>query len=210
MARKMKLVSEDLYNKFMNLKETDMPLNHQDQLVKNKKNILSSSDLTDDLKAMFYNEISREIYEKKMKDLKRPILVKNVEEEKSVVNQPTVQPAQTPAKKNMENVGITDYGDILANVNSKRATPILSELLKIGITANQNKNIIIGGQSVKGSNIEEILNCLINSNKSREQVIGLSNVFEKIKKSNISLAVFPDGIKKLLNKNKTSKWATLK
>src|ERR1700688_272817 len=94
MAKRMKLVPESLYKKFMRMDE-----DHEDHLKSSKSSVLSA-DLPDDIKAIMYQDYVRQLREKKTSDENIPQLVKIMSTlASSTVQAPTAQVstmAQTP------------------------------------------------------------------------------------------------------------------
>jgi hypothetical protein len=72
MAKRMKIIPEHLYKKFMDLDDT-----LENRLKESKKNVFDR-EIPDEIKAVLYQNFQRQLHAKHMSDEKTPILVKNV------------------------------------------------------------------------------------------------------------------------------------
>lgn len=88
MAKRMKLVSEQLFKHLMNIQD-----NYQNKLENSRDNIIKAN-LPDDIKNLLYQNYSRQIYKKQLYDENIPLLVKNKVEKNTIP--PIIPPILNP------------------------------------------------------------------------------------------------------------------
>jgi hypothetical protein len=197
MAKKMKLVPQGVYERLMK-GQTQIPvddeLQRDQELRQQKRNILSASDIPDDLKALLYQDFARQFVEHKLKSEKRPMLVKNVDD--------TNQPSSSSSKLSNTDSSMPrteqqkEY--VIKMVGSKRTEPIINLMKENGIDFNANNNITVNGSAVPRSNIVDILKCLTNASVSRDQIHGLDEVIKVLKSSTAQKTLFPSGVRRII------------
>lgn len=205
MAKRMKLVPESLYNKFMlQNREED---NHEDTILHGKNRVLNSTELPDDLKVLLFQEMARNLTTKIGNRKKKPVLVKNVSDSSSLEasTAPKLDNAKSPVP------GSTVPGLVPDNqkpgpssaitsrrpIESKQETSIQNFLKANNIKVNEFDEVMINNVPIHMSEYSTIIDILTGANVPKREVIGLSDVLNKLSAVDVPRTLFPAKVRKL-------------
>lgn len=136
MARKMKVVPESWYKKILaSNSQQDVDLDLEEKLKAEKTNIFGNSTIPDEVKILLLQNLNRQLIDNKRQDDKKPLLVKNAENETA-----TEQPSTVISKPTREVSGATL--DVLLNNTTGRGRKILEFLQANGVKITADKVIV--------------------------------------------------------------------
>lgn len=165
MSRRMRVVSEQDYMLLESLKKR--PKN--EQLEEKKIATLDQNiDISDDVRAILYNDAARRLQKQHIIDKNTPVLTASDPEEMDltsrhlginsitppvIVKDPVVNPKPIPK-------AVDKRKEILQKVKSKKGPELLQLLEDSNVTWNNQNELIVGSKRVPGSDIVEVLNAL--------------------------------------------------
>jgi hypothetical protein len=188
MAKRMKLITETLFNQFKNPK-----YNHESELIEKQEQVLSSKQMPDDVKAMLYENILRQLRNKEESDMytafqpKIPIIPSST----ATASKATASSAEeeTETDETGYNLNIF-YKDTLKG----RGQSIVNYFKKAGITWNEFNEVVIDGLPILNSEINDIIVGLKASCSKTIGALGMQKVMSKLREHEIPDKLFTKGV----------------
>lgn len=165
MAKKMKLISESEYNRYLKLSGTNDQNGRSDAKVPyqklEKNEILESNSIPDDIKLILYQDMARRMYQKKHVESKKPFLVETIASKKEIGDQ-SILKITLPL--------------VLQQVSHDHAKAIAEHMMEKGVSWDAHMEISIGDQRIPGSNVIDLLTALTSKKFTRLDIPGMSDV----------------------------------
>ncbi|CAG7822096.1 unnamed protein product [Allacma fusca] len=219
MSKRMKLVSEADFELFKKLKSNKIHNNNVVELETQKKHALDLDDdvIPRDVKAMWYQNVSREIENRAKAEENKPVLVRPIGSEPGVAQQnttpqttitspllslPSTPQASTIVQpQSVSSPGIT-IDQVLAAVFSKCAKQIIAFLIMHSIGWNGSGEVTIRMKRIPQSSYVSVLRALTDPRKNNSAIIGYKDVQTVLKGLELSNSGLSDAsIAKLKSKN---------
>jgi hypothetical protein len=164
MTKKMKLITESEYNRYLKLSNQSAVAGEGEEpkRIVDKHEILESDSIPDDMKLILYQDLARRMYQKKYLDTKKPLLVETVVSKKTSVEDDSIVKVTLPL--------------ILHQVNTDHAKAIAEHMIEKGVTWDSHMEISIGDQRIPGSSIIELLRTLTAKKFTRLDIPGMSDI----------------------------------
>jgi len=181
--KRMRLVPESEYDRLMKYMDTSPSEVSDDRLYintleNNKKKILSAADIPDDIKSILYQDLARRIITKRKIEKEKPVLVKTVNQEptvESTITQTASEPTTPLATPILSSEDQTLTSDL--KLKGKRGKELLGWLKGNDISWRpDSKEILVGGQRVPGTNIEQFVDKLLKPHTAGPHIHGFSEV----------------------------------
>jgi len=217
MAQKLKVVPESVYRKLLSLNnETEPEIDLQQQQVESKKSLLEKNELPDDAKLLIYQDIARRLLTSIMEGKKKPLLVKNIQDQvvsSDPDNQTNQQPPEPPhsgfftpfltplstPRSSPERGPQQQIVSPMSKMKGPRVKRIVEFLEEKGMTYEKD-NVILGGMNIKLSEMKGFVGILSNGIR-RKVPTGLHAVLEFLNDHNAPLELFPNSVHKYLKQN---------
>jgi hypothetical protein len=177
MSKRMKLVPESLYNKFMQVDES-----REDQLKESKKSVLDQ-DIPNEIKAVLYQDFLRTLHRKRQIDEATPVLVKSVTDAENLPSSAIEEEDETPIKHR-------SY--------SKREEALITHLTTNGVKLSDKRELIVNGKLIKKSNIDKILSALADPFGREVKAKGFANMLGVLRLNKAPITVLPPQYQHLL------------